>query len=65
MRTAPQSPYVEGSLDGLVQLIEFAGVARPHQTVQAVARNGEYVVEIGNNGTGNPCRRRRATSVGR
>jgi len=41
---SPQLPYVEDSLDGLVQLVEFAGVARPHQ-LQAVARNGEYVVD--------------------
>ena len=32
----------------MAQFIEFAGVARPHQTLHAVARNGEYVVEIGN-----------------
>ena len=46
--SAPQSPYVEGGLDGLVQFLEFAGVARPHQPLQAVTRNGEYVVEIRN-----------------
>jgi hypothetical protein len=53
-----------GSLDGLVQFIEFTGVARPHQTLQSVARNGACVVEIGNTRGGNPCRRPRTTSVG-
>ena len=32
----------------MVQFLDFAGVARPHQALQALARNGEYVVEIRN-----------------
>jgi len=48
----PPSSYVEGYLDRLVQFLDFAGIACPHQPLQAVARNGEYVVEIRNTGDG-------------
>ena len=48
----PPSSYVEGYLDRLVQFLDFAGIARPHQPLQAVARNGEYVVEVRHTGHG-------------
>jgi hypothetical protein len=47
------------SLDGLVQFIEFAGVARPHQTFHLVARNVRSMLSsLATHGTGNPWRRK-------